>query len=130
MTPLLLLASAMLSAQQSTRIDSAAVARLIDSLVPAAMRAEQLPGAVVTVVLDGRLLFARGYGVSDLETKRAVSPDSTIFRIGSISKVFTAFAVAQLADRGTIDLDTLVNRYLERLEVPTTQPQHVTARHS
>ena len=119
----------MLSAQQSVRIDSAAVAKLVDSLVPATMRAEQLPGAVVTIVLDGRLLFARGYGVSDLDTKRAVSPDSTIFRIGSISKVFTSFAVAQLADRGTINLDTDVNRYITRLEVPATQPQPVTARH-
>jgi CubicO group peptidase (beta-lactamase class C family) len=110
-------------------IDSAAVARLVDSLVPIAMHSERIPGAVVAVVVDDRLLFARGYGVADLESRRPVTVDSTIFRIGSISKLFTATAVAQLADRGVIDLHADVNRYLTRLQVPATYPQPVTAWH-
>ena len=61
----------------------------------------------------GRTIFSRGYGVSDLESRRPMSADSTIVRIGSISKVMTATAVAQLADRGRIRLDADVNGYLK-----------------
>jgi CubicO group peptidase (beta-lactamase class C family) len=109
--------------------DSAAVAHLIDSVVPIAMRREQLPGAVVAIVADGRLLFARGYGITDPETKQPVSADCTIFRIGSISKVFTSTAVVQLADRGTIDLHADVNRYLKRLKMPASNFTAVTPWH-
>jgi CubicO group peptidase (beta-lactamase class C family) len=114
---------------QAATLDSANVARLADSLVPRAMREEQIPGAVVAVVSGGRVLFARGYGVADLETRRPVSPESTIFRIGSISKVFTATAVTRLADRGQLDLRADVNRYLNRVKVPETQAEPVTAWH-
>lgn len=110
-------------------LDSAGVAALLDSVVPRAMRAEHIPGAVVSVVAGARVLFARGYGVADLDARRPVSPESTVFRIGSISKVFTATAVAQLADRGRVDLREDVNRYLRRLRVPATFPQPVTAWH-
>ena len=107
-------------------IDAAALSVLLDSLVPAAMKAEQIPGAVVSVVSGGRTIFERGYGFADLETRRSISPDSTIIRIGSTSKVMTAVAVAQLADRGRIRLDTDVNRYLKSLKIPATYPAPVT----
>ena len=114
---------------RAARLDSVHVARLVDSLVPRLMRDERIPGAVVAVVSDGRVLFARGYGVTDPATRRPVAPESTIFRIGSISKVFTATAVAQLADRGQLDLRADVNRYLTGVKVPATRPGAVTAWH-
>jgi CubicO group peptidase (beta-lactamase class C family) len=78
-------------------------------------------------VKDGEIFFRKGYGFSNLERKEPVSPDKTIFRIGSISKVFTAEAVVQLADREAIDLHTDVNRYLKRVKVPATFAESVTA---
>jgi CubicO group peptidase (beta-lactamase class C family)/ketosteroid isomerase-like protein len=104
----------------------ASVAALLDSVVPAAMSAEQIPGAVVSVVSNGRVIFAKGYGLADMETRRPMT-DSTIVRIGSTSKVMTAVAVAQLADRQRIRLDADVNQYLRRLKVPATYRTPLTA---
>ena len=118
-----------LAAQPRAAIDSAALAALLDSVVPAAMRAERQPGAVVAVVAGGRVVLARGWGVADLETRRPMSAESTIVRIGSISKVLTAVAVAQLADRGAIDLRADVNRYLKRLQAPDAFGKSLTAWH-
>jgi CubicO group peptidase (beta-lactamase class C family)/ketosteroid isomerase-like protein len=104
------------------------VSALLDSVVPAAMRAEQIPGAVVSVVSNGRVIFAKGYGLADIETRRPMT-ESTIVRIASISKVMTAVAVAQLADRGSIRLDADVNQYLRRLKVPATYSAPITSWH-
>ena len=104
------------------------MAAFLDSVVPAAMRAEGIPGAVVSVVSGGRIILSRGYGLADIDTRRAMT-DTTIVRIGSISKLMTAVAVAQLADRGRITLDADVNQYLRGVRVPTTYRTPVTARH-
>jgi CubicO group peptidase (beta-lactamase class C family) len=106
----------------------AEVATLLDSVVPAALRAERIPGAVVSVVSDGRVIFKKGYGLADLETRRPMT-ESTVVRIGSISKVMTAVAVAQLADRGRIDLRRDVNQYLRSLKVPATYSAPITPWH-
>jgi len=92
------------------------------------MRAEHVPGAVVSVVRDGRVIFAKGYGYADLDTRRPMT-ESTIVRIGSISKVMTAVAVSQLADRGRIDLRRDVNQYLRSLKVPATFSAPITPWH-
>src|SRR5918999_977425 len=108
--------------------DAAAVQAVLDSGVPAAMAAERIPGAVVTVVSGGRVIFSKGYGFADVETRRPMT-DSTIVRIGSISKVMTAVAVAQLVDRGRVYLDSSVNRYLRDLRIRTPYRSPTTVRH-
>jgi CubicO group peptidase (beta-lactamase class C family) len=118
-----LLAAAPLPAQA---FDPGELRRMADSVVPAAMAERQIPGAVLVVVRDGRVVLSRGYGMADVARGRAVDPDSTVFPIGSISKVFTATAVVQLADRGRMRLDQDVNRVLRRLQVPSTYPRPVT----
>ena len=117
------------SPPNSLSIDVRALETLVDSVMRRGMENDHIPGAVFTLVQDGRVVFAKGYGLSDVEAKRPVSPDSTVFRIGSITKVFTATAVVQLADRGRIDLDRDVNQYLKRLQVPKTFAEPVTPRH-
>jgi len=67
----------------------------LDGLVPMQLQREDIAGAVVAVVKDGQLLFAKGYGYSDAAKKTPVTPDSTLFRPGSISKLFTWTAVMQ-----------------------------------
>ena len=66
-------------------------------------------------VQNGRVLLSRGYGLANVATGRKVVPDSTIWRVGSISKVFTATAVMQLVDRGRVELDAPIDRYVKRV---------------
>jgi CubicO group peptidase (beta-lactamase class C family) len=93
------------------------------------MPAEKLPGGVFIMVQRGQVVLAKGYGVASVATRQPVSPDSTLWRIGSISKVMTALGVVQLADRGRIRLAADVNQYLHRLKVPATYDEPVTPWH-
>ena len=95
--------------------------------VPDLMREEQIPGAAVVVVQNGKILAIEGFGLADLERKKSVDPHTTIFPIGSISKVFTATALMQLADQKKIDLHRDVNHYLKKLQAPKTYPEPITA---
>ncbi len=82
---------------------------------------------MVSVVKDGKVLFAKGYGYSDVEKKVPVSPDTTLFRPGSISKLFTWTSVMQLVEQGKLDLDRDVNDYLD-FKIPATYPKPITLR--
>ena len=99
----------------------------LDGLVPMQLQREDIAGAVVAVVKDGRLLFAHGYGYSDAAKKTPVTPDGTLFRPGSISKLFTWTAVMQQMEQGKLDLDRDVNGYLD-FKIPATYPQAITLR--
>ena len=72
------------------------------------------------LVQNGQILYQRGYGFADVERRRRVDPFTTIWRIGSISKVFTTTATVQLADRGRFRLTDDVNQYLTRFKVAST----------
>ena len=85
-----------------------------------------IPGAAVSVVRDGRILFAKGYGYADLATLKPVDPDHTLFYPGSVSKLFTWTAVMQLVEQGKLDLQADVNTYLTDFKIPDTFPQPIT----
>jgi CubicO group peptidase (beta-lactamase class C family) len=99
----------------------------LDALVPSQLRNRDIAGAVVSVVKDGQVLFQKGYGYADFKSKKPVLPDQTLFRPGSISKLFTATAVMQLVEQGKLDLDRDVNDYLD-FAIPKTYPEPVTLR--
>jgi CubicO group peptidase (beta-lactamase class C family) len=99
----------------------------LDALIPSQLRNRNIAGAVVSVVKDGQVLFQKGYGYADVEEKKPVLPDQTLFRPGSISKLFTATAVMQLVEQGKLDLDRDVNDYLD-FAIPKTYPTPVTLR--
>lgn len=84
-----------------------------DGMMPLQIRQANIAGAVVAVVKDGQVIFAKGYGYSDLKNKKPVSPDDTLFRVGSISKLFTWTAVMQQVQAGKINLDADINQYLD-----------------
>jgi len=115
--------------QARVTIDSAELAKFIDPLMTAQMAKEQIPGAVFILVQNGRVLYQRGYGLANVASMTPVDPEKTIWRIGSISKVFTATAVVQLADRGKFKLGDDVNRYLTKVKVPGTFPEPVRIEH-
>jgi len=99
----------------------------LDGVMPLQLAREDIAGAVISVVKDGKLLFAKGYGYSDVEKKTPVSPDSTLFRPGSVSKLFTWTAVMQLVEQGKLDLDRDVNDYID-FKIPSTYPKPITLR--
>ncbi|MFL5558314.1 MAG: serine hydrolase domain-containing protein [Gemmatimonadaceae bacterium] len=99
--------------------DLPGLAQLVDSVVRSGMAAEKIPGAAVLVLQDGKVVLERGYGVADVASRRAVNPRTTLWPFASITKVFTATAVVQLAARGRVDLMSDVNRYLKSVRVPT-----------
>ena len=99
----------------------------LDGYLPYALRTADIPGAVVTVVKDGKILTARGFGYADVAKRTPVDPQHTLFRIGSVSKLFTWTAVMQLVEQHKLDLDTDVNTYLD-FEIPPRDGQPVTLR--
>lgn len=94
-------------------------------VIPLQLQKADIAGAVVTVVKNGQVVFAKGYGYSDVARRTPVSVDSTLFRIGSVSKTFTWSAVMQLVEQGKIDLNRDVNAYLD-FKVPATFGKPVT----
>ncbi|MFY9558018.1 MAG: serine hydrolase domain-containing protein [Blastocatellia bacterium] len=103
------------------------LATFFDGLIPVLLRKDDIAGAVIAVVKDGQVLFANGYGYADVEAKRPVSANSTLFRPASISKLFTCTVVMQLVEQGKLDLDVDINRYLD-FEISATYPQPITLR--
>lgn len=85
--------------------------------VAAAAFAGDGPGAAVLVVRDGKILLRKGYGLADLELGVAVRPEM-VFRIGSITKQFTAVAVLMLAEEGKLDLASPITTYLPEYPEP------------
>src|SRR5579885_3220666 len=100
-------------AEPVPEMSPADIGAFLDGLVPQQLARDDIAGAVVVVVKDGKVLFAKGYGYADVERHRPVSPSETLFRVGSISKLFTWTALMQLIEQGRVDLDADVNRYLD-----------------
>jgi CubicO group peptidase (beta-lactamase class C family) len=98
-----------------------------DGFFPDALARADIAGAVVVVVKDGKVLLEKGYGFSDIKTRAPVDPARTLFRPGSISKLFTWTAVMQLVEQGKLDLDRDVNDYLD-FQIPATFPKPITMR--
>ena len=86
------------------------------------------PGLSIAIVHDQTLVWARGFGVADAETARPATPD-TLYRIGSITKLFTATAVMQLRDAGKIRLDDPLATYLPWFEIARAGGKAITVRH-
>src|SRR5215471_2511191 len=103
------------------------VSAFLDGIVPQQLAREDIAGAVISIVKDGKVIFAKGYGYADVEKKQPVSPDDTLFRPGSISKLFTWTSVMQLVEQGKLDLDRDVNDYLD-FKIPATYPKPITLR--
>jgi N-acyl-D-amino-acid deacylase len=99
------------SAQTGTPVPSLAP---LDDIMRTALSRYSIPGGALAVVKDGRLVFARGYGLADVEANEPVQPQS-LFRYGSASKTPTAAAIMRLVEDGKLDLDArifdILNQY-------------------
>jgi CubicO group peptidase (beta-lactamase class C family) len=108
--------------------DPAELEIFIDGAMAALMKSHRVPGAVISVVKDGEVFFAKGYGYADVDRRVPVDAERTMFRIASVSKLFAWTALMQLAERGDVDLEEDVNAYLD-FAIPASFPEPVTSKH-
>ena len=118
------------SSSEASTLRADDVRAFMDEKIPEQLEELRVPGAAVSVVADGRQIFAKGYSLSETENERPIVAERTTLHINSVSKLFTATAVMQLVEEGKLDLDTDVNEYLTEFEIRDTYPGNpVTLRH-
>ena len=83
-----------------------------DSVLQNLIDNQKIPGLSITVLRDGKTVFEKGYGYSNLEAEKPINPQKTIFRIASVSKPIAATALAHMVSDGLIDLDTSFYQYV------------------
>jgi CubicO group peptidase (beta-lactamase class C family) len=110
-------------------IDAAELEHFVDGFFAEQMAARHIPGVAFVLVQDGELVLSKGHGYADVENEVPVDPERTIFRFGSVGKLFTAVAALQLVEQGRLDLHANVNQSLTALQIPDTYPQPVTLHH-
>lgn len=120
---LFLVATWLSYAQEKTppKVDYSEALRLIDVWLEAQRDYERLPGMSAAIVENQDVIFARAYGLSDLEKKVKATPE-TIYSICSISKLFTSVAIMQLRDAGKLRLDDEVSDYLAWFNIKQQYP--------
>jgi CubicO group peptidase (beta-lactamase class C family) len=109
------------------QLTAADVDSWLDGFMPYGLETGDIAGAVVVVVKDGKVLTQRGYGHADVKAGTPVDPDTTLFRPGSISKLFTWTAVMQQVQAGKLDLDRDINDYLD-FKIPPAWGKPITLR--
>lgn len=109
--------------------DSGEFASWVDSFLTEQTDNSQMPSLGLVVVKDGEVFFQKGYGQANDEDNATVSPDRTLFRAASVSKLVTATAIMQLVEQGKINLDADINTYLTRFQLENNYPAPITARH-
>jgi CubicO group peptidase (beta-lactamase class C family) len=114
------------ASKQEIALDSVDLQHFLDEVTQREMTNQHIPGAVVTVVRDGAIVFNKGYGYSDLSKDTPVSSDTTSFRVASVSKILTTLAALQMVEQGKLDLSRDVNNYLKLFQLQSNYAQPVT----
>ncbi|MCC1488129.1 serine hydrolase [Bacillus tropicus] len=100
-----------------------------NKVIPEKMKKENAAGVALVVVKDNQILFQKGFGFSDKEKNTPIDPKKTVFRLASISKVFTASAVMQLVEQGKIDINKDIVNYMGGLKYQNNRGEPVTMEH-
>src|SRR5215472_14626981 len=108
---LILFAAARAQAQTDPPKEYAAAVASLDRFIAHEVADKRLPALSVALVDDQKIVWARGYGFADAARKKPATAD-TVYRVGSVSKLFTDIAVMQLVEQGKLDLDEPVTKYL------------------
>ena len=88
---------------------------VLEKTVLEELKETNTPGAAISVIQDGNILFEKGFGVSSLETKLPVSSEM-LFQIGSLTKMFTAAMLVTLEQQGKVKLDSPISAYIKELK--------------
>ena len=104
--------------------------RLLESWIESQIAYKNIPGVSVGIVYDQELIWAKGFGYADRENKIPAGP-GTVYRIASISKLFTSVAIMKLRDEGKLQLDDPVEKHLSWFKIRQTYPEApvITIRH-
>jgi CubicO group peptidase (beta-lactamase class C family) len=114
-------------AAEPSLADTAGLQAWVDAFVAKQMQVNNIPGAIVSIVKDGQIILSEGYGLSDIEHHRAVDSHKTLFRIASVTKMFTATAIMQLVERGNLHLDSDVRDIVDfPLHLNSSKPLRVS----
>ncbi|MBZ9606540.1 serine hydrolase [Clostridium estertheticum] len=100
--------------------------RFTDDFFKKNMEKYSIPGAAIAIVKDGKEVFKKGYGYSNIAGKISVDPDKTVFPAASVSKMFTATAIMQLYEEGKIDLNENIDNYIKPYKVINNYKEPVT----
>lgn len=93
------------------RKDYVTLAATLRPFIEREMAEKQIPGLSIALVDDQQTVWAQGFGLADSKSKRPATA-ATVYRIGSVSKLFTDIAIMQLVERGELNLDAPVSEYL------------------
>ena len=85
---------------QQISIDPQELETWLDEFLAEEMQKQHVPGVTLSVVQNGELFLAKGYGYADIERQIPVVAESTVFRVGGISMALTATAIMQLVEKG------------------------------
>ncbi len=99
----------------------------VDDYISQQMESDDIPGLAVVVVQGEEVVYCKGFGVSSIETDKAVTPN-TIFDLASVSKSFTALGVILLRDSGLVELDAPIQRYLPDFQPDDPMASQITVR--
>jgi len=113
-------------AQEATRLTG--LESFTDGVISTLLQENNIAGATFSIVENDQVSLLKGYGYANVEEGIKVTPDSTLFRIASISKLFIWIGVMQMVEQGRLELDRDINEYLEAFEIPATFPKPVTLR--
>jgi CubicO group peptidase (beta-lactamase class C family) len=100
--------------------DFSEITMQLDNEVPKILEKHNAPGVALAVVNGNEIVAFRSYGFANIESKAAIT-ETTMFNVGSISKLVTAWGVMQLVDQGKVDLDSPINEYLKRWKIPESE---------
>jgi len=101
----------------------------VDGIMAVHIADQRIAGATFAAVKDGKIWLSKGYGYADVSKNKPVEADKTLFRPGSISKLFTWTAVMQLYEQGKIDLNQDINQYIKGFSIPETFSEPITMTH-
>lgn len=110
-------------------IDMADLEKFVDGIMAIHIADRHIAGATFSAVKDGKIWLSKGYGCADISKNKPVESDKTLFRPGSISKLFTWTAVMQLYEQNKIDLNEDINQYIKGVKIPQTYPEPITMAH-
>lgn len=106
-----------IDANENLAFNKSKLEPFLDSLITKLMKEQNIIGSGIAVVKDTGIVISKGYGYADLENKKAFDPEKTLFRTASVCKVVVATTLMMLKEKGLIDFNADINKYLKDFKI-------------